>query len=189
MSDNPAPAARSRIMNGEQVRRAVARVAHEIVERSGGAEKLALVGIHTRGVPLARRLAALVAGIEGREPAVGTIDIALYRDDAGRRGGPATLYPTDVPFRVDDLTVVLVDDVLFTGRTVRAAMDALVDLGRPAVIQLAVLVDRGHRELPIRADFVGKNIPTSRDQQVVVLLAETDGEDGVYLEDGNDGKS
>jgi pyrimidine operon attenuation protein/uracil phosphoribosyltransferase len=178
----------SRIMDGEQVRRAVTRVAHEIVERSSGAERLALIGIHTRGVPLARRLAQLVGSIEGREPLCGTIDIALYRDDAGRRGGPATLYPTDVPFDVSDLTVVLVDDVLFTGRTVRAAMDALVDLGRPAVIQLAVLVDRGHRELPIRADYVGKNIPTSRDQQVVVRLSEIDGADGVYLEEGGDGK-
>jgi len=178
----------SRLMDGEQVRRAVTRVAHEIIERSGGAEGLALIGIHTRGVPLARRLAQLVASIEGREPLCGTIDIALYRDDAGRCGGPATLYPTDVPFDVSDLTVVLVDDVLFTGRTVRAAMDALVDLGRPAVIQLAVLVDRGHRELPIRADYVGKNIPTSRDQRVVVCLSEVDGEDGVYLEEGGDGK-
>jgi pyrimidine operon attenuation protein/uracil phosphoribosyltransferase len=178
----------SRLMDGEQVRRAVTRVAHEIIERSSGAERLALVGIHTRGVPLARRLAQLVASIEGREPLCGTIDIALYRDDAGRRGSPATLYPTDVPFDVTDLTVVLVDDVLFTGRTVRAAMDALVDLGRPAVVQLAVLVDRGHRELPIRADYVGKNIPTSRDQQVVVRLTEVDGEDGVYLEEGGDGK-
>jgi pyrimidine operon attenuation protein/uracil phosphoribosyltransferase len=178
----------SRIMDGEQVRRAVMRVAHEIVERSGGAERLALIGIHTRGVPLARRLAQMVGSIEGREPLCGTVDIALYRDDAGRRGGPATLYPTDIPFDVSDLTVVLVDDVLFTGRTIRAAMDALIDFGRPAVIQLAVLVDRGHRELPIRADYVGKNIPTSRDQQVVVRLAEIDGEDGVYLEEARDGK-
>jgi pyrimidine operon attenuation protein/uracil phosphoribosyltransferase len=174
-----------KLMDEEQVRRAVARVAHEIVERNGGAEGLALLGIHTRGVPLARRLASLVGGIEEREPLVGTIDIALYRDDSGRGGGPATLLPTDVPFDVGDMTVVLVDDVLFTGRTVRAAMDAIVDLGRPAVIQLAVLVDRGHRELPIRADFVGKNVPTAREQRVVVRFTETDGEDGVYLEGGD----
>jgi pyrimidine operon attenuation protein/uracil phosphoribosyltransferase len=173
-----------RFMDGDQVRRAIARVAHEIVERSGGVEGLALVGIHTRGVPFARRLAEAVGSIEGRDPLVGTIDIALYRDDAARGGGSATLQPTEIPFDVGDLTVVLVDDVLFTGRTVRAAMDALVDFGRPAVIQLAVLVDRGHRELPIRADYVGKNVPTSRHQQVVVKLAEIDGEDGVYLDDG-----
>jgi pyrimidine operon attenuation protein/uracil phosphoribosyltransferase len=175
-------------MSTEQVGRAIARVAHEIVERSGGVEGLALVGIHTRGVPFARRLAAAVAAIEGREPLVGTVDIALYRDDSARRTGPATLLPTDIPFDVGDMTVVLVDDVLFTGRTVRAAMDALVDLGRPAVIQLAVLVDRGHRELPIRADYVGKNIPTARNQQVVVTLAEVDGEDGVYLEEATHGQ-
>lgn len=172
----------TRIMDEEQVRRAVMRVAHEIVERSGGAERLALIGIHTRGVPLARRLARMVGSIEGREPLCGTIDIALYRDDAGRRGGPATLYPTDIAFDVSDLTVVLVDDVLFTGRTIRAAMDALVDFGRPRAIRLAVLVDRGHRELPIRADHVGKNVPTSREEVVHVHLAETDGEDGVLID-------
>ncbi len=174
----------SEILNAEQLRRALRRIAHEIVERSGGAEKLALVGIHTRGVPLANRIAEMVGEIEGSKPLVGTLDIALYRDDALRRGSPATLHPTDVPFDVSDLLIVLVDDVLFTGRTIRAAMDALVDFGRPAAIQLAVLVDRGHRELPIRADYVGKNIPTSRDQSVVVRLSEIDGEDGVFLEEG-----
>ena len=171
-------------MDAEQVRRALRRIAHEIVERSGGAERLALVGIHTRGVPLANRIAELVGSIEGRAPLLGTLDIALYRDDAHRGGASATLHPTDVAFDVSDLLVVLVDDVLFTGRTIRAAMDALVDLGRPAAIQLAVLVDRGHRELPIRADYVGKNIPTSREQQVVVQLTEIDGDDAVYLEEG-----
>jgi pyrimidine operon attenuation protein/uracil phosphoribosyltransferase len=162
-------------MDGEQVRRAVMRVAHEIVERSGGAERLALIGIHTRGVPLARRLAQMVGSIEGSEPLCGTVDIALYRDDAGRRGGPATLYPTDIPFDVSDLTVVLVDDVLFTGRTIRAALDALTDYGRARAVQLAVMVDRGHRELPIRPDYVGKNLPTRRDEVVDV------NDDGVDL--------
>ena len=176
----------SRIMDSEQVKRALRRIAHEIVERSGGAERLALIGIHTRGVPLANRIAELVGSIEGTAPLVGTLDIALYRDDTLMRGSSAMLHPTDVPFDVSDLLVVLVDDVLFTGRTIRAAMDALVDLGRPATIQLAVLVDRGHRELPIRADYVGKNIPTSREQRVVVQLSEIDGEEGVYLENGRE---
>jgi pyrimidine operon attenuation protein/uracil phosphoribosyltransferase len=184
LADNPTAHERSsQILNAEQVRRALRRIAHEIVERSGGAERLALVGIHTRGVPLANRIAELVGSIEGRAPLVGTLDISLYRDDALGRGAFATIRPTDLTFDVSDLLVVLVDDVLFTGRTIRAAMDALVDLGRPAAIQLAVLVDRGHRELPIRADYVGKNIPTSREQSVVVRLTEIDGEDGVYLEE------
>ena len=171
----------SRIMDSEQVKRALRRIAHEIVERSGGAEKLALIGIHTRGVPLANRIAELVGSIEGTAPLVGTLDIALYRDDTLMRGSSAMLHPTDVPFDVSDLLVVLVDDVLFTGRTIRAAMDALVDLGRPATIQLAVLVDRGHRELPIRADYVGKNIPTSRKESVAVRMKEHDGEDRVVI--------
>ena len=177
----------SRVLDPEQVKRALRRIAHEIVERSGGAERLALIGIHTRGVPLANRIAELVGSIEGTPPLVGTLDIALYRDDTIMRGS-SVLHPTDVDFDVSDLLVVLVDDVLFTGRTIRAAMDALVDLGRPAAIQLAVLVDRGHRELPIRADYVGKNIPTSREQRVVVQLAEIDGEDGVFLENGRPAK-
>ncbi len=180
--DTKARRGSTRILDAEQVRRALRRIAHEIVERSGGAEKLALIGIHTRGVPLANRIAETVGSIEGTTPLIGTLDIALYRDDAHQRRSPATIQPTDVEFDVSDLLVVLVDDVLFTGRTIRAAMDALVDLGRPAAIQLAVLVDRGHRELPIRADYVGKNIPTSREQSVVVKVAEIDGDDGVYLE-------
>jgi pyrimidine operon attenuation protein/uracil phosphoribosyltransferase len=182
--DSNAHSRSTQILNADQLRRALRRIAHEIVERSGGAEKLALVGIHTRGVPLANRIAEMVGEIEGAKPLVGSLDIALYRDDTMTRGSPATLLPTDVAFDVSDLLIVLIDDVLFTGRTIRAAMDALVDFGRPAAIQLAVLVDRGHRELPIRADYVGKNIPTSRDQKVTVRLAEIDGEDGVFLEEG-----
>jgi pyrimidine operon attenuation protein/uracil phosphoribosyltransferase len=162
------------------------RIAHEIVERNGGAENLALVGIHTRGVPFARRLGELIGSIEGAQPDLGTVDIALYRDDAGRNGSPARLLPTDISFDIGDRTVVLLDDVLYTGRTIRAALDALVDFGRPASVQLGVIVDRGHRELPIRADYVGKNVPTSRSEKVVVSLAEIDGEDGVFVEEKED---
>jgi pyrimidine operon attenuation protein/uracil phosphoribosyltransferase len=172
----------SRILDAEQVRRALKRIAHEVVERNGGSSNLALVGIHTRGVPLARRLAGMIAEIEGPPPPVGTLDISLYRDDTGRGGASARMHPTDVPFDLSDLNVVLVDDVLYTGRTIRSAMDALIDLGRPASIQLAVLVDRGHRELPIRADYVGKNVPTAPNEQVVVQLEESDGADAVLVE-------
>jgi len=175
-----------KILDDEQVRRALTRIAHEIVERNGGVGSLALVGIRTRGAPLAERLGALIAGIEGARPDVGTVDVSLYRDDVGV-GSTARLGPTDIRFDVNDRPIVLVDDVFFTGRTVRSAMDALIDLGRPSSIQLAVLVDRGHRELPIRADYVGKNVPTSRDQKIVVKVAEQDGEDGVFLEEGANG--
>jgi pyrimidine operon attenuation protein/uracil phosphoribosyltransferase len=173
----------SRILDAEQMRRALKRIAHEIVERNSGTENLALIGIHTRGVPLAERLAGMLAEIEGPPPPVGAVDISLYRDDTGRGGASARMQPTDIFFDLNDRKVVLVDDVLYTGRTIRAAMDALVDLGRPAAIQLAVLVDRGHRELPIRADYVGKNVPTAASDQVVVRLAETDGADGVFVEE------
>jgi pyrimidine operon attenuation protein/uracil phosphoribosyltransferase len=170
------------ILDAEQIRRALTRVAHEIVERNGGAGRLALIGIRTRGVPLAERLADAIEAIEGSRPEVGAIDISLYRDDTGRLGAGAHIWPTEVEFDVQDMTVVLVDDVLYTGRTIRSAMDAIIDLGRPAAIQLAVLVDRGHRELPIRADYVGKNIPTAKHQNVVVKLIEQDGSEGVYVE-------
>jgi pyrimidine operon attenuation protein/uracil phosphoribosyltransferase len=172
----------ARILDEEQMRRALKRIAHEIVERNAGTENLALIGIHTRGVPLAERLAVMLAEIEGPPPPVGALDISLYRDDTGRGGASARMLPTDIFFDIADRKVVLVDDVLYTGRTIRSAMDALVDLGRPASIQLAVLVDRGHRELPIRADYVGKNVPTAPAEQVVVRLAETDGNDGVFVE-------
>jgi pyrimidine operon attenuation protein/uracil phosphoribosyltransferase len=167
-------------MDSAEIARALSRVAHEVLERNKGAAGLVFVGIHTRGVDLARRLAERVAEIEQIEIPVGVLDVGLYRDDISTRQ-PSPLGPTSLPFSVDGCTVVLVDDVLYTGRTIRAAIDALIDYGRPRAIQLAVLVDRGHRELPIRADFVGKNVPTSAREDVSVLLAEVDGEDGVRI--------
>ena len=167
-------------MDSGDVGRALARIAHEIIERNKGASRVVLVGILTRGVHLAGRLAQLIADIEGVNVPTGSLDIGLYRDDIGMRE-PAPLAPVRVP-DIDGKTVVLVDDVLYTGRSIRAAMDALIDLGRPQSVQLAVLVDRGHRELPIRADYVGKNLPTSQQEVVRVLLTETDGEDAVLLE-------
>jgi pyrimidine operon attenuation protein/uracil phosphoribosyltransferase len=168
------------ILDADDIRRSLRRIAHEIVERRPGTEQLVLVGIHTRGVPLARRLAAEIGAIAGHEVPVGSLDIGLYRDDLGTRPTPV-LAATDIP-DIDGCTVVLVDDVLYTGRTIRAALDALTDLGRPAVVQLAVLADRGHRQLPIRADYVGKNLPTADDERVTVKLVELDDVDGVWLE-------
>lgn len=156
------------------------RIAHEIVERNGGADRLALIGIHTRGVPLAKRLSDRIAGIEGNRPAVGALDIGLYRDDVSS-GAKPLMRPTIIPTTIEGLLVILVDDVLYTGRSIRAAMDALTDFGRPRRVQLAVLVDRGHRELPIRPDYVGKNLPTQRDEEVNVCLDEADGKDEVLL--------
>jgi pyrimidine operon attenuation protein/uracil phosphoribosyltransferase len=170
-------------MEEAEVRRAVTRIAHEILERNKGAEGLALVGIAARGDDLARRLAAEIERIEGVRPPVGVLDITFYRDDIGMRAEAPEVHETRVDFDVTGRTVVLVDDVLFTGRTIRSALDALVDFGRPTAIQLAVLVDRGHRELPIRADYVGKNVPTRRDEQVRVALREVDGEDVVEVEE------
>ena len=172
---------RGRLMDGGDIRRAVTRVAHEIVERNKGARRLALVGIAARGDDLARRLASEILRIEGVEVPVGVLDITFYRDDIGMRAEAPEVHETRISFDITGSTVVLVDDVLFTGRTIRAAMDALVDFGRPTSIQLAVLVDRGHRELPIRADYVGKNVPTRRGEEVRVLLAEIDGEDAVSV--------
>jgi len=189
----PAPRARRpavpvEVLDSLRLRRALTRIAHEIVERNGGSQGLALVGIHTCGVPLARRIASEIGRIEGETPPpVGAIDITLYRDDAGRLGATARMEPTNIPFDIQERKVVLVDDVLYTGRTIRSALDALVDFGRPAAVQLAVLVDRGHRELPIRADYVGKNVPTSRTQKVRVDLTELGGSDAVYLEEVSDG--
>jgi len=172
-----------RVMDPDDVDRALTRIAHEIVERNRGTDDLVLVGIHTRGEPLAKRLAAAIERIEGTEVLAGGLDIGLYRDDIDTR--PKTeLGKTDVPEPVDGATVVLVDDVLYTGRTIRAALDALADLGRPARVQLAVLVDRGHRELPIRPDYIGKNLPTALDERVTVHVAELDGDDGVVIEPG-----
>jgi pyrimidine operon attenuation protein/uracil phosphoribosyltransferase len=169
------------LMDGDEIERALTRIAHEILERNKTTERLAIVGIRTRGVPLARRLAARIERLAGTKPAAGVLDINLYRDDLSLIGDHPVLRKTEIPFEVDGSRIVLVDDVLFTGRTIRAALDGLVDLGRPAWIQLAVLVDRGHRELPIRADFVGKNVPTSALEEVEVRLAEADGVDEVRL--------
>jgi pyrimidine operon attenuation protein / uracil phosphoribosyltransferase len=172
------------VLGSEEIRRALTRVAHEILERTDGAGDVILLGIPTRGVPLARRLAAGLAEVEGRPAPVGSLDITMYRDDLRLR--PARkLGHTDVPpSGIDGKTVVLVDDVLYSGRTVRAALDALNDLGRPRAVQLAVLVDRGHRELPIRPDYVGKNLPTSQREVVRVLVSEIDGQDAVVLGPG-----
>lgn len=173
------------LIDSDQLRRTTARLAHEIVERHGELDRLALVGIHTRGVSLAGRLATLIEGFTGRRPLLGSVDIALYRDDVGMGTPRADALPvvgaTDLEFDLSRCDVVLVDDVLFTGRTIRAAIDALFDYGRPRVVRLAVLVDRGHRELPIRPDFVGKNLPTSRDERISVRLEENDGRDEVVL--------
>ena len=170
----------TQVMDAGEVRRALTRIAHEIVERNKGAENLVLVGILRRGEPLAARLAETIGRIESQTIPFGALDIALYRDDYSVRHAPART--TRVPVDVAGKTVVLIDDVLYTGRSVRAAITALLDLGRPASVQLAVLVDRGHRELPIRADFVGKNLPSAKDEHVRVQLREMDGgEDGVFI--------
>ena len=168
------------IMTAQEMRRALTRIAHEILEHNGGAKNLVLVGVRPRGLPLAHRLAELIKSFEGIDVPVGTLDITLYRDDVHLRG-PLVLEATDLPVSVTGYRVVLVDDVLFTGRTARAAMDAVIDLGRPMNIQLAALVDRGHRELPIRADYVGKNIPSSRSEEIQVRLSETDKVDEVVI--------
>ncbi|MEX2457430.1 MAG: bifunctional pyr operon transcriptional regulator/uracil phosphoribosyltransferase PyrR [Actinomycetota bacterium] len=169
----------SRLMDQAEVRRAVTRIAHEVIERNKGSAEVVLVGIAARGDDLARRLATEIERIEGHEVPVGTLDITFYRDDIGMRAEAPEVHETRIGFDVTGKTVVVVDDVLFTGRTIRAALDALVDFGRPRAIQLAVLVDRGHRELPIRADYVGKNVPTRADERVRVHTTETDGEDAV----------
>ena len=173
------------VLDQAGVRRALVRIAHEVVERNGGCGDVIFVGIHTNGVPLARRLAAAVATIEGLEtaPIIGELDITLYRDDGGHHGSTARIGRTDIPFDLTKKKVVLVDDVLYTGRTIRAALDALIDFGRPTAVQLAVLVDRGHRELPIRADYVGKNVPTSQAQKVRVGMSEFGQSDGVRIEE------
>jgi pyrimidine operon attenuation protein/uracil phosphoribosyltransferase len=174
---------RSKIIDADNFRRTVNRLAHEVLERNKGAEGLVIVGIRTRGEYLARRLAEKVKEIEGKSVHVGILDITLYRDDLRGRLDQPQLKSTEILFDVTGKTIVLVDDVLFTGRTIRAALNALTDLGRPALIELLVLVDRGHRELPIKADFIGKNVPTASHQKIQVLMTETDGEDAVYVED------
>jgi pyrimidine operon attenuation protein / uracil phosphoribosyltransferase len=181
-ADTLRPGVVRRVLEAPDIGRALTRIAHEVLERAKGADDLVLLGIPSRGVPLAHRLAARIAAVEGTDVPVGSLDVTMYRDDL--RLHPArALERTDLPPEgVEGRTVVLVDDVLYSGRTVRAALDALGDLGRPARVQLAVLVDRGHRELPIRADYVGKNLPTSLAERVHVLLEETDGEDSVTIE-------
>jgi pyrimidine operon attenuation protein/uracil phosphoribosyltransferase len=181
-ADAPTMAFRTEVFTADDLRRAHTRIAHEIVERNHGAEGLVLVGLHSRGPAIARRLAAAIESFEGVAVPVGTLDVAFYRDDIGLRS-VQSLGPTEVPVDVTGQVVVLVDDVLFTGRTIRAALDAITELGRPRAVQLAVLVDRGHRELPIRADFVGKNLPTQRGEDVRVRLRETDAvaADGIEL--------
>jgi pyrimidine operon attenuation protein/uracil phosphoribosyltransferase len=176
------PVAEREILSAEEIRRGLVRIAHEIVEKNGGIEGLALVGVQRRGVPLAARIAAAIAGNENGSVPVGAIDITFYRDDLSMIAHQPVVKGTDLPFDPGGLTVVLVDDVLYTGRTIRAAMDALMDFGRPHAIRLAVLVDRGHRELPIRADHVGKNVPTSREEVVHVHLHEIDGRDEVVID-------
>jgi pyrimidine operon attenuation protein/uracil phosphoribosyltransferase len=171
------------IMTADDVRRALIRISHEIVEKHGGVDGLALLGVQRRGVPLAERLADLMLEHEGVRPPVGKVDITLYRDDLSQVARQPLLKGTEIPFPLESSTLVIVDDVLYTGRTVRAALDALVDSGRPKAVRLAVLVDRGHRELPIRSDHVGKNVPTSRDEVIKVHLRETDGgDDEVVIE-------
>ncbi|HEV7664897.1 MAG TPA: bifunctional pyr operon transcriptional regulator/uracil phosphoribosyltransferase PyrR [Chloroflexota bacterium] len=169
-----------KLLGADDIRRAVARLAHEVVERNQGVESLVLIGLRTRGIPLARRVQQRIHEFEGVQVPLGELDITLYRDDVHQRA-PRTLSPTSIPVDISDKTLVLVDDVLYTGRTIRAALDALIDLGRPRAIQLLCLVDRGHRELPIRPDYVGKNVPTSRHEKVAVRLEEIDGVDEVVL--------
>jgi pyrimidine operon attenuation protein/uracil phosphoribosyltransferase len=172
------------VMDADRMSRALTRIAHEIVERHRGLDELALVGIRTRGVPLARRIARALQEIAGDDVPTGALDITLYRDDLMRQtvGPQPVVRRTEIPFSIDDRKILLVDDVLYTGRTIRAALDALIDFGRPGAIQLVVLVDRGHRELPIKADYVGKNLPTSPKQSVRVRLQEIDGDDEVIIE-------
>ena len=172
------------ILNREDIRRAITRIAHEIVERNHGCDGIVLIGVHTRGVPIAKRIAASICLFEQAEVLVGDLDISLHRDDLPSLEVQPVLRPTNIPTDIQGKRIVLVDDVLYTGRSIRAAMDALIEFGRPQYIQLVVLVDRGHREIPIRADYVGKNMPTSRDEQVKVRLEEVDGTDEVVIVQG-----
>jgi len=171
-------------MDADAIRRALVRIAHEILEHHAEVSRLVLVGMRTRGVPLGERIAEAILRFEGVTVATGALDISLHRDDLSMREFPPTVHPSDLPESLDDRVIVLLDDVLFTGRSIRAALDALIDYGRPAAIELAVLVDRGHRELPIRPDYVGKNLPTQRSDVVEVLLTETDDIDAVVVRAG-----
>ena len=175
------------LMDEQGVRRALTRISHEIVEKNKGVEDIVLVGIRTRGVPIAKRLADMIEQIEGVHPPVGILDITLYRDDLSTLSYQPIVRPTTMPVDIDRKVIVLVDDVLYTGRTIRAALDAIMDMGRPQSIKLAVLVDRGHRELPIRADFVGKNVPTASRESIAVLVNELDGEERVVIREKVEG--
>lgn len=175
------------LMDEQGVRRALTRISHEIVEKNKGVENIVLVGIRTRGVPIAKRLADMIEQIEGVRPPVGILDITLYRDDLSTLSYQPIVRPTTMPVDIDRKVIVLVDDVLYTGRTIRAALDAIMDMGRPQSIKLAVLVDRGHRELPIRADFVGKNVPTASRESIAVLVNELDGEERVVIREKVEG--
>lgn len=174
------------LMDSDAIRRALTRISHEIAERNKGASGVVLVGIRSRGIPLAERIAAAIEKIEGARPDIGILDITLYRDDLSTLSYQPIVRETEIPVDITGKNVVLVDDVLYTGRTIRAALDALIDMGRPKSIQLAVLIDRGHRELPIRADFVGKNVPTSSKEEIRVLLAEHDDDERVVLAEKKD---
>jgi pyrimidine operon attenuation protein / uracil phosphoribosyltransferase len=175
---------KARLVDAEGIRRTLTRLAHEIIERNRGSQNLAVVGMRTRGVFIAERLQKLIKEIEGEAVPLGVLDVTLYRDDFRLKFKQPQIQVTHIDFDIDEKNIILVDDVLYTGRTIRAALDALMDLGRPARIQLAVLVDRGHRELPIKPDFVGKNIPTSFGEEVRVHMAEHDGEDAIILVEG-----
>jgi len=169
------------IQSSTQIKRALTRISHEILERNGGINNVVLVGMHSRGVPLAKRISSIIHGFEYKTVDVGVLDIGLYRDDISEKGSQR-MRPTNIPVDINGKRVVIIDDVLYTGRSIRAAMDALNDFGRPSQIQLAVLIDRGHRELPIRPDYVGKNVPTAKEEDVHVRLVETDGLDEVVIE-------
>jgi Pyrimidine operon attenuation protein/uracil phosphoribosyltransferase len=174
---------KNRIMDQQGIQRALVRIGHEVVEKNGEESNLCVIGIQRRGVPLAKTLAKNIEQINGIQPKLGILDITLYRDDLSELASHPVVNATDIPFSVTDKTILLVDDVLYTGRTVRAAIDAIMDLGRPRCIQLAVLVDRGHRELPIRADYVGKNVPTSKEELIAVNLMDVDGSEYVSIQE------
>lgn len=177
------------IMNAGDLKRVLTRIAHEIIEKNGGAKDVALVGLQTRGVPIARRIARIIKSLEKRDVPVGILDITLYRDDLAHLSHQPEIQKTDIPFNVEGKKIVLTDEVVYTGRTIRAALDAIMDLGRPRLVQLAVIVDRGHRELPIHPDYVGRHIPTSRTEWCHVKLREVDKKDGVYLAPSLDRRS
>jgi len=177
---------KAKIMDEDGVRRAIRRIAHEIVEKNNGVENLALIGVRRRGVPIAQRIADEIKQFEGVEVPVGILDITLYRDDLSSLSHQPVVHQTEIGFSITGKKLILVDDVLYTGRTVRAALDALMDLGRPMLVQLAVLIDRGHREIPVRADYVGKNVPTSKKEVIHVHLADIDGDDAVYIMEKED---